>query len=122
MTGMRLSRWTRSISDDPPRGTMTSMTPLIFSIMPTASRSRVGLEPLRVERQAVDQCGADPGALGFGDILGIGGENLICLRAYRGGGFPKAARPGLTRYKRQGRGGIAGAPPDLGHGCGEIGF
>ncbi len=42
MTGMRLSRCTRSISDGPPRGTMMSITPLIVSISPTAARSRVG--------------------------------------------------------------------------------
>ncbi len=42
MTGMRLSRCTRSISEAPPRGTMMSMTPLIVSMMPTAARSRVG--------------------------------------------------------------------------------
>ena len=42
MTGMRLSRCTRSISEAPPRGTMMSIIPLMLSIMPTASRSRVG--------------------------------------------------------------------------------
>jgi hypothetical protein len=42
MTGMRLSRCTRSISERPPRGTITSMNSVIPSISPTAARSRVG--------------------------------------------------------------------------------
>ena len=41
-TGMRLSRCTRSISDWPPRGTITSMKSVIVSMMPTAARSVVG--------------------------------------------------------------------------------
>ena len=42
ITGIRLSRWTRSISEGPPRGTMMSMAPLMVSITPTAARSVVG--------------------------------------------------------------------------------
>ncbi len=42
MTGIRLSRCTRSISERPPRGTITSMYSLMPSISPTAARSRVG--------------------------------------------------------------------------------
>src|SRR5215831_2019754 len=39
MTGMRLSRWTRSISEGPPRGTIMSITPFIASISPTAAQN-----------------------------------------------------------------------------------
>src|SRR5205823_6509589 len=100
MTGMRLSRCTRSISEAPPRGTMMSMIPLILSIRPTAARARVGtsctactgrpaervglggdvfeatgdrFEARRVEREPIQQGGADAGLLRLGKIFGIGG-------------------------------------------------
>ena len=40
--GTLLSALTRSMSDLPPRGTMTSMNSVMRSISPTAARSRVG--------------------------------------------------------------------------------
>ncbi len=58
------------------------------------------LQSHRVERQAIDQRSADPGPLGFGDILGIGGEDFVCLGAHRVSRFPKRPAFGLGRDKR----------------------
>ena len=81
-----------------------------------------GLEPRRIEREAIDQRGADFRPLGVRDILGIGGEDLVRPGAHRGGGGLKRARPGFSRGERQRRRGIAGAPPDLRHRRGETGL
>ncbi len=56
-------------------------------------------EPLRVERQAVEQRRADPGARGLAEVVGIGGEDLV-RRASAPTRQPRAAPPPWPRAGR----------------------
>ena len=77
-------------------------------------------EPLRVEREAVEQRGADAAFPRRGEVVGIGGEDLVGPAAHRGRRTPQRLCPRLGRSQGQRRGGLARAPPDRGHRRGEI--
>ena len=78
-------------------------------------------EPLRVERQPVEQGRADAGLFRLGKILGIGGEDLIRASADRGGGGFERSGFGISRGERQRCRRFAGLSADCGHRRGEIG-
>ena len=75
-----------------------------------------------VERQPVDEGGRKPARARFGEIAGVGGEDVVRAlpQQARGGG----QRAGFLLGRRVGddAGGGAGARADLAHGGGDVGL